>query len=105
MSTHAGICVTQSNQQHLNTDFTHVERLSLWTRQLHRGVALTIDLTGAPPWRSGTPVPVSECDPDADHTPDAGPALQLMRTLPLNPDPLLQSVSQDKRQVCRTLTL
>ena len=31
----------------LNTDFTHVKGLSLWTRQLHRGVAVTIDLTGA----------------------------------------------------------
>ena len=43
----AGVYVTQSKRQMLNTDFTHVERLSLWTRQLHRGVALTIDLTGA----------------------------------------------------------
>ena len=43
----AGIYVTQSHKQSLNTDFTHVERLSLWTRQLHRGVAVTIDLTGA----------------------------------------------------------
>ena len=42
----AGIFVTQSKRQMLNTDFTHVERLSLWTRQLHRGVALAIDLTG-----------------------------------------------------------
>ena len=39
--------MTQVNKQSGNTDFTHVERLSLWTQQLHRGVALTIDLTGA----------------------------------------------------------
>jgi hypothetical protein len=31
----------------LTTDFTHVKGLSLWTRQLHRAVAVTIDLTGA----------------------------------------------------------
>ena len=43
----AGICVTQSKKQMLNTDFTHVNGLSLWTRQLHQGRALTIDLTGA----------------------------------------------------------
>ena len=43
----AGIYVTQVHKQGGNTDFTHVERLSLWTQQLHRGVALTIDLTGA----------------------------------------------------------
>ena len=39
--------MTQSKGQMLNTDFTHVKDLSLWTRQLHRGVAVTVDLTGA----------------------------------------------------------
>ena len=43
----SGIVVTQSKQQHLNTDFTHITGLSLWTRQLRKGVAITIDLTGA----------------------------------------------------------
>ena len=44
----SGIIVTQSKQQHSNTDFTHVTGLSLWTRQLRKSTALTIDLTGEP---------------------------------------------------------
>ena len=49
----SGIVVTQSKQQHSNTDFTHVTGLSLWTRQLRKSTALTIDLTGAPNLMSG----------------------------------------------------
>lgn len=44
----SGVVVTQGKQQHVNTDFTHVIGLSLWTRQLRKATALTIDLTGAP---------------------------------------------------------